>query len=139
APVTTTTTTSTTTTTTSTTTTTTTVPPPAGGLIASYNSNETAGPTLTGHTGTVASGAWTTAGHTAGALTFNGTSTMVTVADATDLHLTTGMTVEAWVRPTATLNALWCTVVLKERTNGLSYALYGNGDNRRASGYINTG
>ena len=36
-----------------------------------------------------------------GALSFNGSSAWVTVLDAPDLRLSTGMTVEAWVRPTA--------------------------------------
>ena len=43
---------------------------------------------------------------------------MVTVNDAADLRLTTGMTVEAWARPTSTLNASWRTVVMKERPGG---------------------
>ena len=42
-----------------------------------------------------------TAGKYGNALTFNGTNAIVTVPDANSLDLTTGMTLEAWVRPTA--------------------------------------
>ena len=52
------------------------------------------------------------------ALSFNGTSNWVTVADAAPLHLTSAMTLEAWVYPTAAPHQL-ATAVLKERgTNG---------------------
>ena len=49
----------------------------------------------------------------------------MTVADADDLDLATGMTLEAWVNPTA--NSGWRTAVLKERTGDLSFALYSGG------------
>jgi hypothetical protein len=62
---------------------------------------------------------------------------LVTVADAASLDLITGMTLEAWVNPTA-VNADYRTVVLKERTNGLAYALYAtDGAGRPPAGYIN--
>ena len=50
---------------------------------------------------------------------------MVTVADATSLDLTNGMTLSAWVRPT-TLGS-WRQVLLKERPGGLTYGLYATG------------
>jgi len=60
------------------------------------------------------------------ALQFNGVSDWVTVTDGaagTPLDLTTGMTLEAWVKPTA-LDG-WEAVIVKERgVNNLSYALY---------------
>src|SRR5262249_4568408 len=67
-----------------------------------------------------------------------GTNAWVTVADNTLLHLTNGMTVEAWVRP-ATTSTDWTAAVLKERgTTGLAYALYANdGPNQPPAGYIN--
>ena len=56
------------------------------------------------------------------ALSFNGISNSCTVADARRLDLTTGLTMEAWVRPT-TLSG-WRTVALKEAPPGdLAYAL----------------
>jgi hypothetical protein len=51
------------------------------------------------------------------------------------------MTLEAWVYPTAfnggTDNG-WRTVILKQRSSQLVYALYANSDSDRPSGYINT-
>ena len=62
-----------------------------------------------GNAGTISGPTWTTAGKFGNALTFDGVNDMVTVADANSLDLTTGMTLEAWVRPTALGNA-WRTV-----------------------------
>ena len=45
------------------------------------------------------------------------------MADANSLDLTTGMTLEAWVQPTA-LGSLWRCVILKEQPSSLIYALY---------------
>jgi len=62
----------------------------------------------------------------------------VVVPDANALDLTTGMTLEAWVKPTAVGN--WGTVVLKEKgTTALAYALYGSDDTGKPAEYINTG
>jgi hypothetical protein len=46
---------------------------------------------------------------------------LVTVAAAAALDLTSGMTLEAWVYPTALLN--WRTVALKEGLNDLAHGL----------------
>ena len=56
------------------------------------------------------------------ALSFNGVNSYVTIADSASLDLTSGMTLEAWVKPTALTG--WRDVLLKERPSGLSYALY---------------
>jgi len=71
-------------------------------LVAAYSFNEGAGTSVgdasgNGHTGTVTGAA----GQFGGALSFDGTDDWVTVADAAGLDLTTGMTLEAWVNPTA--------------------------------------
>jgi hypothetical protein len=63
------------------------------------------------------------AGRTGGALSFAGDDT-VTVPDAPGLDLTTGMTLEAWLRPSS--SAGWRTALAKESPDGLSYALYGS-------------
>ena len=65
---------------------------------------------------------WTTAGQAGRALSFDGVNDRVNVNDATSLDLTGGMTLEAWVYPTALSG--WRTVVLKEMAGGLVYALY---------------
>jgi hypothetical protein len=62
----------------------------------------------------------------------------VTVNDAASLDLTTGMTIEAWVNPTAASG--WTTVVMKERGNAgeglLAYALYGRDGAPRSGGTV---
>ena len=60
------------------------------------------------------------------ALSFDGTDDVVTVPDDPTIDLTTGMTLEAWVRPSAATD--WRTVIFKESTGGLNYALYSNTD-----------
>jgi hypothetical protein len=89
-------------------------------------------------TGTLSNATWVTTGKYGKALSFNGTNAWVTVADNALLHLTNGMTVEAWVKPTAA-STNWTAAVLKERgTTGLAYALYANdGANKPPAGYIN--
>ena len=73
------------------------------GLIAAYGFNEGLGTTvndaagLTG-LGAINGAAWTT-GKYGAALAFNGTSNWVTIGSTNALNLTTGMTLEAWVRP----------------------------------------
>ena len=87
--------------------------------------------------GTLSNATWTTAGKFGKALSFNGTSAWVTVADNALLRLTNGLTVEAWVRPAAA-STDWASVVMKERgTTGLSYTLYAaDGAGRPPAGYI---
>jgi hypothetical protein len=110
------------------------------GLVASYNFDQGTGSTLVddsgnGLNGTIANAVWSTAGHSGGALSFNGTNSWVTINDSSQLHLTTGMTIEAWVDPTAMSG--WNAIVLKERTGGLAYGLYGEDNTGNPpSGYI---
>jgi hypothetical protein len=102
-------------------------PPAPEGLVAAYSFDEGSGTTAgdatgNGHTGAIAGATWSAAGMYGGALSFDGVNDWVTVADADDLDLTTGMTLEAWVRPAA-LGSRWRTVVFKEGTP-LAYSLY---------------
>ena len=61
------------------------------------------------------------------------------MADRDLLDLTTGMTLEAWVRPTW-LGGGWKTVIMKERPGGLAYALYAtDGASQPPAGYIHQG
>jgi hypothetical protein len=111
------------------------------GLVGAWGFEEGSGTTTadaSGHglTATIANSVWTTAGKYGDALSFNGSNSWVTVADNTLLHLTTGMTVEAWVKP-ATTSTDWTATVIKERTGGLAYALYAtDGANKPPAGYI---
>src|SRR5438105_147505 len=77
-------------------------------LVAAYGFNEGQGTVLTdssgnGNNGTISGATWSSTAKFGKSLLFNGSS-MVTVPDAASLHLTTGMTLEAWVRPTALSN-----------------------------------
>jgi hypothetical protein len=88
------------------------------GLVAAYGFNETSGTTAldasgNNNTGTLGSSVTrTTAGQFGGALVFNGTTAQVTIPDAPSLRLTTAMTLEAWVYPTATPTG-WRAVIDK--------------------------
>jgi uncharacterized repeat protein (TIGR01451 family) len=99
-------------------------------LIAAYSFDEGSGTTLNdlsgrGNNGTIANGTWASSGKYGSALTFNGTSTMVTIPDAASLHLTTAMTLSAWVNPTANSSA-WRDVIYKGVDN---YYLAGSSAN----------
>ena len=76
-----------------------------------------------GNVGTISGATWTTAGHSGGALSLNGSSSWVTVPDSNSLDLTNGMTLEAWVKPSA-LGTSWRTVIFKETAGGIVYNLY---------------
>ena len=79
------------------------IPPAQPGLVAAYGFNEGVG-VLTldssgqANTGTIAGATWTTNGRFGSGLSFNGTNAWVTIDDSPSLDLTTGMTVEAWVK-----------------------------------------
>ena len=101
-------------------------------LIAAYAFEEGTGTTTAdatgkGHTGTISGASWTTAGKNGRALSFDGINDWVTIADANDLDLTNGMTLEAWVKPNGL--AGWNTILLKEANSTLAYALYANDGN----------
>ena len=81
--------------------------PPVTGLVAAYGLDAGTGTTITdqsgtGNNGTLTNTTWAgaSAGKYGNALTFNGTNATVTIPDSDSLDLTTGMTLEAWVRPT---------------------------------------
>jgi glucose/arabinose dehydrogenase len=69
-----------------------------------------------GNTGTAAGTTRVSTGRYGQALDFNGASSLVTVADAPSLRLTTAMTLEAWVDPTA-VNSAWRDVIYKGNDN----------------------
>jgi hypothetical protein len=101
-------------------------------LVAAYGFNETSGTTATDSSGLNNSGTLNGATRTAtakfgNALSFNGTSNYVSIPDASSLDLTTGMTLEAWVRPSNLTG--WKTVMVKERSTSFTYALSANNNN----------
>jgi hypothetical protein len=103
--------------------------PAAGGIVAAYSFEESAGTTTAdttgkGHTGTVAGTDWADDGKHGRGLWFPGSNNWVTIADANDLDLTNGMTIEAWVNPFSLSG--WNTVLMKEAGGSLAYGLYAN-------------
>ncbi|MDP9492145.1 MAG: hypothetical protein M3P42_08130, partial [Actinomycetota bacterium] len=87
------------------------------GLVAAYGFDEASGPTAidvsgNGNAGTLSGPTRSAAGRFGAALSFDGTNDAVVVADSASLDLTSGMTVEAWVRPTV-LGTKWRTVLAK--------------------------
>jgi hypothetical protein len=120
-------------------------PPPGGsGLVAAFGFEEASGVTAVNssnaaYNGTILQAARVAAGKIGRALSFDGVNDWVTVNDitASPLDLATGMTVEAWVNPTAMSG--WETVVMKERgaagTGLLSYALYAHDGAPQGGGF----
>jgi hypothetical protein len=99
------------------------------GLVAAYGFDEGKGAKIIdssgrGNNGTTADTAWA-AGKYGSALSFNGSSSAVTIPGSGSLDLTDGMTLEAWVKPDA-LGPSWRTVLFKEQPTGMEYALYTN-------------
>lgn len=100
---------------------TTVIPAPVTSLVAAYGFGETSGTSVLdgsgrGHTGTLGTATRTTSGKFGSALAFNGSSARVTIPDASDLRLTSAMTVEAWVNPSSG-SASWADVVYKGDDN----------------------
>ena len=92
-----------------------------GGLVAAYGFEEGSGSSVAdasgnGHTGSISGATWASAGKFGKALSFNGSNAMVTVPDAADLHLSTAMTLEAWVNP-ASVTSDWRDVIYKGNDN----------------------
>ena len=90
-------------------------------LVAAYSFSQGSGTTVpdasgNGNTGTISNATWSTAGNYGDALLFNGTNAMVTVNNSASLDLTTAMTLEAWVDPSAVSSA-WRDVVYKGSDN----------------------
>ncbi|MGW0482558.1 LamG-like jellyroll fold domain-containing protein [Nonomuraea sp. NPDC003214] len=118
-----------------------TAPPSSQGLVAALGMNEGAGTTTAdssglGNAGTLKDAAWTASGRYGQALSFNGSSSWVTVADSAGLRLTTGMTLEAWVRPSTVTS--WRTVIMKEYAGDLAYVLSAGSYTDRPHAVIHT-
>lgn len=99
--------------------------------VASYGFEEAAGTSVVDQTGpndgTLDNGVTrTNTGRFGRAVSFDAVDDVVTIPDNPSLQLTTGMTLSAWVRPSAITD--WRTIIFKEGNGGLSYALYGNTD-----------
>ena len=82
-----------------------------------------------GNSGQMTNATRTASGRHGRALSFNGATSIVSVADAASLDLTTGMTLSAWVRPTQLSG--WRTVMMKERASELELCAVCALDRRR--------
>ena len=110
--------------------------------VAAYSFDEGTGAAVSdtsgrGNHGTTTSTTWG-AGRFGGALSFNGTSSWVTVPDSASLDLTNRITLEAWVNP-AVLSGAWRTVIFKQTNNGMAYALYAANAANRPLGQVQIG
>ena len=97
------------------------------GLVAAYGFEGGGGTSVSdvsgnGHTGTISGASWTAQGRYGGALLFNGSNNLVTVGASPLLNLTSGMTLEAWINPTAGSGTR--DVLIKEGANVDIYNLY---------------
>jgi Concanavalin A-like lectin/glucanases superfamily/Viral BACON domain len=117
-------------------------PPASASLVGAWGFNEASGTTAAdssgnGNNGTITNATHTTTGKFGGALSFNGSNAFVQVPDANSLDLTTGMTLEAWVNPTA-VGTAWRSVILKEQPANLIYALYAGDSKGKAAADVFT-
>ncbi len=103
------------------------------GLVAAYGFEEGSGTTVSdasgnGNTGTLNGVVWSSTGRYGNALSFNGSNSVVTVNNSSSLNLTTGMTLEAWVYPTALNSQQWMSVIFKPLTTSatVDYVLQGS-------------
>jgi hypothetical protein len=109
------------------------------GLVAAYGFEEAEGSKVMDvsgqdNHGAISGAKWTSEGRYGSALTFDGAHALVSIPHAASLDLASGMTLEAWVRPTK-LAGLQSAIV-KEANGGLVYALYGNDSAPRPSAYL---
>ncbi|MEV0593163.1 LamG-like jellyroll fold domain-containing protein [Nonomuraea cavernae] len=114
-------------------------PEPVPGLVAAYGMEEGTGTTVgdssgQNNTGAATDTAWTTTGKHGKALSFNGTSSWVTVPHAESLRLTDTLTLSAWVRPAAAGG--YRTVLMKENDSDGSYALYSSSEGSLPMGWV---
>ncbi|WP_051324711.1 LamG-like jellyroll fold domain-containing protein [Candidatus Solirubrobacter pratensis] len=109
------------------------------GLVAAYGFDERSGARVRdasgmGNDGRLRGAARVRPGRRGGrALAFDGRNDSMVVADASSLRLTTGMTLEAWVRPAGGARR-WSPVIAKRSGRSSSFALYaGDGSGRLAA------
>jgi glucose/arabinose dehydrogenase len=96
--------------------------PPPSGVVAAYSLNAVSNSTVAdvsgnNNTGTVSNAVATVAGKYGAALSFNGSSARVNVANSASLQLSSAMTLEAWVNPTVVDQSKWRDVIFKGDDN----------------------
>ena len=109
------------------------------GLVGAWSFDEGSGTNAadasgSGNTGTLAGAGWNASGRFGKAVSFDGVNDWVSVADSASLDVTSGITIEAWLRPTALSG--WDTGVMKESGSNFVYTLYTNTSSNRPSGFV---
>jgi hypothetical protein len=110
--------------------------------VASFGFDEASGSTARdssgfANNGSISGATRVSAGKHGKAMRFDGSNDIVTVADSASLDLVTGMTLEAWVRPTAL--STYRPVIVKTRgSSSFSYMLYAHDETKRPSGWVRT-
>ena len=102
---------------------------PTADLAAAYGFDEGLGTAVSdssgnGNDGAIQGAIWIPTGKYGQALYF-ANSSLVTVSNSVSLNLTNGVTLTAWVYPTAPSS--WSTVLMKQQSAQLAYALYAAG------------
>ena len=87
------------------------------GLVAAYGFEEGTGSNVAdvsgnGNNGVITAATWNNSGRFGKALSFNGSSSLVTVNDSASLDMTSAITLEAWVNPSSTATA-WRDILYK--------------------------
>ena len=118
--------------------TTTDAPPTPPGLVGAWAFDEGAGTTTAdasgrGNPGTLTGATWTTLGRYGNALSFNGSNSVVRVADSASLDLTTAMTLSAWIRPTVSQSG-WRTIMQRQTDSYFLNASNSDGPLRPSGG-----
>jgi glucose/arabinose dehydrogenase len=114
--------------------------PLPSGLVGAWNFNENTGITAADHSGNNNNGAlvnnpiWV-AGKYGSALSFNGSNALVNIPNSASLQLTTGMTLEAWVKPTV-VPINWADIIYKDNDN---YLLTASTDQARIGAVVTAG
>ncbi len=109
------------------------------GLVAAYAFNEGVGTTVADASGNNNIGillngpTWTMAGKYGNALAFDGVNDLVLISSSASLNLSTGMTLEAWVYPTASQSG-WRTIIQRQVDAYLLHASNDEGALRPAGG-----
>ena len=106
--------------------------------MAAFAFNESSGETVIdssgfANTGTITGATRIAAGKNGGALNFDGSGDLVRVNSSNSLNLSSGMTLEAWVRPTAAQTG-WRAIVHRESVAYFLHASHDGGDLRPAAG-----